>query len=270
MVADFPTDSPSPRKPALVVANWCALGLPVEVLAPTPVSAADFHLAHEPSFVDEVLAGRRDNGFFNRDERVLSSLPYVTGSMVDAARYAVSNRTFACAPVSGFHHATYAEVGVYCTFNGLIVAAQKLRAEGLVERVGILDYDKHDGDGTADIIERLGLTYISHNSAGRKYRRADQAEAFLAAVPDQVRAMRDCQLILYQAGADPHVRDLLGGWLTTEQLRERDRLVFATARAFDIPVAWNLAGGYQEEPDGTIPRLLEIHRNTALECTRHI
>ena len=29
-----------------------------------------------------------------------------------------------------------------------------------------------------------------------------------------------------QAGADPHIDDPLGGWLTTRQLFERDRLVF--------------------------------------------
>ncbi len=31
---------------------------------------------------------------------------------------------------------------------------------------------------------------------------------------------------------------------------------------------WNLAGGYQEEADGSIPRVLEIHDNTAIECVR--
>gem|GEM_PF-2253846 len=33
---------------------------------------------------------------------------------------------------------------------------------------------------------------------------------------------------------------------------------------FGVPVVWNLAGGYQAEPDGTIPRVLEIHDNTML------
>ena len=35
-----------------------------------------------------------------------------------------------------------------------------------------------------------------------------------------------------------------------------------------VPVAWNLAGGYQIEDDGSIPKVLEIHDNTMRECVR--
>lgn len=270
MAAVFPIDSPSPRKPSLVVADWAAHRLDIEVVPPPPVDRNDYLLAHDRDFVEAVFAGRRDNGFFNRDERVLASLPHTTGAMVAATLHAIEGRTFACAPVSGFHHAMHAEIGVYCTFNGLIVAAQRARAAGLAERVGILDYDMHYGDGTDDIIKKMELRFITHYTAGKEFKKPAQAERFLAAVPEHVRSMRQCQVILYQAGADPHVRDPLGGWLTTEQLRERDRLVFSTAKELGIPVAWNLAGGYQEQPDGSIPGLLEIHRNTAVECLRHL
>ena len=71
-----------------------------------------------------------------------------------------------------------------------------------------------------------------------------------------------CDLLLYQAGADPHVDDPLGGWLTTQQLRERDRGVFQTARSLGVPIAWNLAGGYQ----ANLRKVLDIHDNTMLEC----
>ena len=266
MVADFPTDSPSPRKPALVVQDWEAHGLAIRIVPPAPVSRADFLLAHDPDFVERIFAGEEDNGFFNRDERVTRSLPYTTGAMVAAAFHAVRERTFSCAPVSGFHHAMYDSIGVYCTFNGLIVTAQRLKAAQLADKVGVLDYDMHYGDGTEDIIYKLHLDNVLHYSAGKEFRKSGQAREFLKAVPAHIERMKDCQVILYQAGADPHLLDPLGGWLTTEQLRERDRLVFSSARALNIPVAWNLAGGYQEEPDGSIPSVLEIHRNTAIEC----
>jgi acetoin utilization deacetylase AcuC-like enzyme len=68
--------------------------------------------------------------------------------------------------------------------------------------------------------------------------------------------------LLYQAGADPHIADPLGGWLTTAQLRERDRLVFTRCKALGLPVAWNLAGGYQNP----LRKVLDIHDNTMLEC----
>ena len=57
--------------------------------------------------------------------------------------------------------------------------------------------------------------------------------------------MSGCDLILYQAGADPHIDDPLGGWLTTKQLQQRDKRVFSASAEWKIPVAWNLAGGYQ-------------------------
>ncbi len=74
--------------------------------------------------------------------------------------------------------------------------------------------------------------------------------------------MSDCDVILYQAGADPHIDDPLGGWLTLAQLRERDRIVFEQARHYGVPIAWNLAGGYQNP----LRKVLDIHDNTLVEC----
>jgi acetoin utilization deacetylase AcuC-like enzyme len=80
--------------------------------------------------------------------------------------------------------------------------------------------------------------------------------------------MCDCDIVLYQAGADPHISDPYGGWLTTNELRERDAIVFDILAKHKVPVAWNLAGGYQVEEDGSIPKVLEIHDNTMRECQR--
>ena len=77
-----------------------------------------------------------------------------------------------------------------------------------------------------------------------------------------VRSFADCDLLIYQAGADPHINDPLGGFLTTAELAERDQIVFSAAKAGGIPLVWNLAGGYQEP----VAHILEIHRNTILAC----
>ena len=104
LVAAFATDSPSPRKPGLVVQDWIAHGLPVEIVAPDPVTEEDFALAHDPVHVREILSLQKDNGFFTRDQVVVDSLFHTTGAMVAAAVYAVQSRSCVCAPVSGFHH----------------------------------------------------------------------------------------------------------------------------------------------------------------------
>jgi acetoin utilization deacetylase AcuC-like enzyme len=258
--------SPSSEKPAQVVADWLAAGLPVEVRAPEPVTVDDLCRAHDRTYVEGVLACRLPNGFGRRSPAVAESLPYTSGAMLAAADAALRNGRVAVAPVSGFHHAHYARGGGFCTFNGLVVAAAALLADGRARRVGILDADEHEGDGTDEILRRLGRDDVRHLTVGRDWGSPSQARAFLDGLPDMVASFAGCDVLLYQAGADPHVDDPLGGWLTTEQLAERDASVFDACRAIGLPVAWNLAGGYQRAPDGSIPAVLEIHRNTLRAC----
>lgn len=263
MVADAGSFSPSAAKPAQVVRAWLDARLDIAIHAPAPVGVEELALAHDRAWVEEILAGRLENGFGNGSPAVAASLPFTSGAMLAAAREAIARRGIACAPCSGFHHASFARAEGFCTFNGLMVTACVLRRDG-ARRVGILDCDMHDGNGTDAILARLGASsWVHHFNTGARFHRPEEAAAFLARLPAIAREMRDCDVVLYQAGADPHVDNPLGGWLTTDQLRERDRIVFDTLASLGVPVAWNLAGGYQKEPDGSIPRVLEIHENTA-------
>jgi hypothetical protein len=45
-------------------------------------------------------------------------------------------------------------------------------------------------------------------------------------------------------------------------MRLRDDTVFKAARNGGVPVAWNLAGGYQRLSDGSIRPVLDLHDNT--------
>lgn len=257
-------DSPSAHKPRLVVESWLALAPRLTLIEPPPVSTAQLCLAHSPDFVTGVLAGTERNGFGNTSREVASSLPYTSGAMLAAARAAISDRSATIAPCSGFHHARYERAGGFCTFNGLMVTARTLLTEGVAQRVGILDADMHYGDGTDDIIDHTGETRIEHLTVGEHYTEPDQAEGFLERLPMMLRRFEGCDVLLYQAGADPHIDDPLGGWLTTEQLALRDRIVFEHCRLRLLPVAWNLAGGYQQP----LRRVLDIHDHTLRECLR--
>lgn len=145
-------------------------------------------------------------------------------------------------------------------YNGLMVTALVLKAERKVRRVGILDCDQHYGDGTAEIIARLAIDWIRHIS--EEYCNASDARRFVDKLPAVVRSFSDCDLLIYQAGADQHIDDPLGGFLTMEELAERDRTVFSVAKEIGIPLVWNLAGGYQT----SLERVLEIQRNTMVVC----
>jgi len=259
--------APGTFKPASCVEDWRRCGLMNEAHDFAPASRDALCLAHDPRYVDGVLAGRIRNGFNGVEADVAASLPYTTGAMMAAAEEVLLNGGMACAPVSGFHHARYDSAAGFCTFNGLIVTARHLQTRGYAKSIGILDLDQHYGDGTDQIIDCLSLRHIQHKSPGREERIARDAEAFLDQLADLVRTFASCQLLLYQAGADPHVDDPLGGWMTTEQLARRDQIVFDTATQIRLPVAWNLAGGYQRDAGGGIGPVLEIHRNTMKACT---
>jgi acetoin utilization deacetylase AcuC-like enzyme len=195
---------------------------------------------------------------------VARSLPYTSGAELAAARYALVHGV-ACAPVGGFHHAHYAETGGFCTFNGLMVTAIRLLNEELVKRILILDTDQHMGDGTDDILTRLDLFgKIENMSFGRLYKVPEQADSYLRKLRDTVYKFSEYDLILYHTGVDCHVDDPLGGVLTTKQLAMRDQIVFEAARKAGIPLAWNLAGGYQKP----VSKVVQLHVNTMKECAQ--
>src|SRR5829696_998970 len=175
MVADSASFSPSAAKPAQVVAAWQQRGLAIQIVEPAPVTLAQLARAHDREHVEQILACRAPNGFGNTSPEVAATLVHTSGAMLSAARRAIADRAVACAPVAGFHHATYRTAGAYCTFNGLMVAALALHHEDRAGRVGILDYDMHYGDGTDDIIERTSATFVVHYTAGEHYHDASHA-----------------------------------------------------------------------------------------------
>lgn len=264
MVADSRSISPSAAKPAKVVDSWNKQ-FPIEIIEPVPVTNDELYRAHERDFVDGVLSCNIENGFGNKSPQVAASLKYTSGAMLSAARHAIKTKSVAAAPVSGFHHAGFASSEGFCTFNGLMVAALALAADG-VKNVAILDLDMHYGNGTDDIIRKRNVTFVKHFTAGKKYTEPSQAQEFFNELESRLEWMSDSDVILYQAGADPHVDDPYGGFLTTMQLRRRDEIVFKAAKKAGVPIAWDLAGGYQTERDGSIPKVLEIHDNTMREC----
>ena len=263
--------SPSSSKPAQAVASWLAAGMQIEILPFDPVAREAFYTVHDRSYVDGIFDLRIRNGFHKLSAELNQSLPWTTGSMLAASRHAVLNGGVACSPTSGFHHAGWSMGGGYCTFNGLMVAAWSLLAEKQVERVGILDLDMHYGDGTESIMLRcrllgqvehytFGLSAVEHGGVNHP----DGAELWLEQLPAIVRNFKatGCGVLLYQAGADPHENDPLGGVMTSDQMRRRDQIVFDICAEIGLPVAWNLAGGYQSP----LRNVLDLHDATMAAC----
>lgn len=277
--ADTRSASPSAAKPQLAVEDWLARPeLGIEIHSFEPASIDELKRGHDALFIDGVLAGTRSNGFNNRDASVAKSLPYTNGSLLAACQHALAHSAWTISPTSGFHHAGWSKAQGFCTFNGLMVAALALKAKRLIDRIAILDCDAHYGNGTDEIIDRTGSRgWISHWTQGKHFQVASDAaggkyNAWLK------KALDECQradLVIFQAGADPHIDDPYGGILTTEEMRQRDQLVFE--RLQGVPMAWNLAGGYQIIDGGKnqtsaerIEPVLALHRQTLREHRRAI
>jgi acetoin utilization deacetylase AcuC-like enzyme len=203
------------------------------------------------------------------------------GALAAAAR--ALDEGVAAALASGFHHAHADHGEGFCTFNGLAVAAEALRAAGRIERVAVLDLDLHYGNGTASLCgarpwlfncsiygndywqnkpyrdvetvrHRDGPNHVSFalpNGSGRQ-----QLLAALERGTAAILAWGRPDLLLYQAGADPYREDPYSPLeLDLDDLQERDRLVFAWAKRAGLPLAWVLAGGYT--PD--ISKVVDVH-----------
>lgn len=242
-----------------------------------PVTRDDLCLVHDPRYITGLFSGTVNNGFENNDPRVPESCLWTVGSLLAAARFALRNPAIpALSPTSGYHHACYSEGAGFCTTNGLMVVAAKLMAEKQGLKVAILDCDMHTGNGTQDILKKLPdiAANVLHITQGPQFygdnpkQEALEFQAWLHESIEEINAFQP-DLVLYQAGADPHVADPLGGFLTTEELRQRDRVVFRGIRA---PIGWCLAGGYSPSLDGTIftDPVLSIHRNTLDESNASI
>jgi acetoin utilization deacetylase AcuC-like enzyme len=275
MVAETDSVSPSAFKPALVVADWLADGLiDAETCGFEPATFSQLCTAHDPDFVRGVLDCRYENGFYNTDKAVADSLPFTSGSMIAAATYAVNNREVVCSPSSGYHHAHYASAGSFCSFNGLLIAAMVLKQKGLVNRVSIIDCDRHYADGSQQIINHFRLAWVDHHTQGRFFSsRADFAGGrFTKWLNRAIDRSMQSDLLVVQLGADPHLLDPLGGLQSTQELAQRDRLIFE--KLGHKPILWCLGGGYQlvegSTPAARLEPVLRLHRQSARICTEVI
>ena len=255
-------------KYGLVMEALSLSGVVFTVHEPDPMPRGWIEAVHDPAYVAEVSTlsvppeKERRIGF-PVTERIMRRSMLSPGGTWAAARLAMAHG-YAANAAGGSHHALYASGAGYCVFNDLAIAANRLLAEGDARRILILDLDVHQGDGTAQLMAgRQDIFTLSNhadkNFPARKARSsldvalADGAgdEDYMAALMDVLPATLDSflpNLILYQAGVDPHMEDRLGRLaLSDAGLDARDRAVMRQARQRGIPIASVMGGGYGED-----------------------
>lgn len=246
-----------------------------------PATPDQVMLAHDPAYVRAYLDGALDARAMRRIgfpwsaqlvQRTLTAL----GSTLLTAELALRHG-MACSTAGGTHHAFHAFGSGYCIFNDLAVAARALKQRGLVRRVLIVDLDVHQGDGTASILQADAdlVTFSMHCEANFPFHKQQsdydvglpvgvEDDAYLAALaqwlPDLLTQVRP-DLVLYDAGVDPHVDDALGKLaLSDVGLLRRDRFVLESCVYRGVPVATVIGGGYSKDIDALARRHTLVHR----------
>ncbi|MGP1283902.1 MAG: histone deacetylase family protein [Parasphingopyxis sp.] len=243
-------------------------GRAAAVHAPEPMPRRWIEAVHDADYVDEVMAAavpqakERRIGFAVTPAIRERSLLAQGGTWL-AACLALEHG-YAANGAGGSHHALPDTGAGYCVLNDLAVAANRLVAEGRARRVLVLDCDVHQGDGTAVLLAgRPDIFTLSvhaeKNFPARKARSSLDIglpdglgdDGYLAALEKSLPAVLDQfgpEIILYQAGVDPHRDDRLGRLgLSDAGLEARDRHVMAEARRRGVPLASVLGGGYGDD-----------------------
>jgi acetoin utilization deacetylase AcuC-like enzyme len=252
---------------------------------PAPlVEPGDLKRVHAPEYVDLIFEHAPAEGYVQLDPDTLMN-PYslaaarrAAGAGVLAVEEVMAGRAenAFCAVRPCGHHATRQRPMGFCIFNNIAVAAAVALERSGLERVAIVDFDVHHGNGTEDVFadpqwqERVLMVGLFQHpfypGSGVKPLGSNMINIPLAAGSDGAAARRIAeekwfpalesfkpQLILISAGFDAHRDDLLGGlglveddyvWMTRE-------LMALAARHAQGRIVSMLEGGYNLDALGS-------------------
>jgi acetoin utilization deacetylase AcuC-like enzyme len=237
---------------------------------PEPATVQDVERCHDSRYV-ELIRGIEQETWLDGDtvasETTFEAALLAAGAAIEAVRLG----GFAMARPPG-HHALLARAMGFCIFDSIAVAARWAQAELGLERVAIVDWDVHHGNGTQAIFEDdASVLFVSLHQwpfypgtggpndqppgtlnlplpAGSGD--ADYLRVFAEVVEPVVGAFVP-ELVLVSAGFDAHVEDPLAEMeVTADGFRELARRSAALAPR----CAAVLEGGYNL---ATLPGLVE-------------
>ena len=230
--------------------------------------------AHSALYVREIVAAAPSTGYRHLDPdtamnpHTLSAALRAAGAAVlatDLVLDGVVTRAF-CAVRPPGHHATRSAAMGFCVFNNVAVGIRHTLEERGLERVALVDFDVHHGNGSEDILagdERVlmvstferglypfsGDAPLAANMANVGLARGATGEALRRAFEDVWRPRLDefrPQLVFVSAGFDAHRADDMAGlrWIEDDYAWITRRLVELAERHCGGRVISTLEGGY--------------------------
>ena len=241
----------------------------------TPEQLARAHSSGYVSEVCDLLQGLAASGERHAFDPDTSASPGTYGAVMHAAGAAVAatddvlagraSNAF-CAVRPPGHHATRDATMGFCFFNNVAVAARHALHEHGLERVAIIDFDVHHGNGTEDIVagdERILMCsffqhplypYSGTEPKGRNMVNVPlppytRGPAMRAAVQDQWLPALEIfapQMVFISAGFDAHREDELGqmGLVEADYEWLTQQLLVVAAKHAQGRIVSCLEGGY--------------------------
>ena len=257
------------------------VALPEQIHTPERPPPEWIEFVHTPEYVRAYCEGTLDAKAQRRiglpwSPALANRTCVAVGGTILTAKLALSHG-LACNTAGGTHHAFPSYGSGFCIFNDLAIAARVLQHLGLARQILIVDLDVHQGDGTAVIFQEDSsvFTFSMHcevNFPGTK-QQSDldvplpigmEDDAYLQTLakylPDLLSQVKP-DLVLYDAGVDPHAGDRLGKLaLTDTGIFRREMQVLSTCVALGYPVACVIGGGYADDLDSLVYRHSLLHR----------
>ncbi len=267
------------RVDRLKVVAQALAGEDFEGLIRKPSVACDegvMELVHPRGFIDAVKAAMPRDGYAQLAEdthvsaRSWESVTYAVGASlaaVDSVFEKEAHNAFLAIRPPG-HHAEKTTAMGFCLVNNIAIAARYAQEKHGAERIAIVDWDVHHGNGTQDIFQNdpnvlfasthqmplyPGSGKESETGVGNIFnvplRENDDGEVFRAAFTSRVLPAVENfapDLILISAGFDAHCRDPLGGLNLVENDFDwaTGKLMELAAKFCDNRLISLLEGGY--------------------------
>ena len=265
------------------------------VMEPNPAPVEIVELVHDQRLIDVVRDVAESGGGWLDPDTYVSPASYevallAAGAAIDGLNAAIDGSpSFALVRPPG-HHAEPARAMGFCLFNNVAVAVNSVREERGIERVAILDWDVHHGNGTqAAFWEDPDVLFISLHqypfypgTGAASERGGGEGEGATINIPlaagcgdgDYQRALTeqvlpamrryDPELVVISAGFDAHRDDPLANMqVTTDGFRWMAQEIAKLARdVADGRLAMVLEGGYNLQSLGssTVAVLDEVRR----------
>ncbi len=250
----------------------------VDLVQPNPATEENILLVHSQKHLEFVRTSISENRLMlDEDTYAIKELwntaLSAVGGLIDAVDLVMIKKyrnTFCLARPPGHHAESNRPMG-FCLFNNVAVGAKYAKQKYNLDRVVIIDWDVHHGNGTQEIFYHSPEVYYFslhqfplYPGTGREDERGSgNGKNFtlnfpLPAGTDGKKYLEICseriipelaaykpQLIIISAGFDAHKDDPLANMLLVENdFAEMTKIVKQSATSENIPIISALEGGY--------------------------